>query len=625
MMPRSLPKLRGIPTVDTHAWMDTPVSSRCRFGDDVWLLDIFVPGRAPGNKRVHWDWVLPKRARITSQQYSQLLHAAKQYLWSMTLYPPNGRRRWAPSTLYGNSSSLHVIVDWMAKEGLATFRDLTPQAVESLMSWLRARPGNKGRPSLSPAMVGNYLMVIQTMYLQRAKLDDAPAVDPLRGETPIEAAGITAATGGSIPYIPDAVAIDLLSKALTWVEIHSTDILIAIELREREVASALARGMSRDSARHAGTRVLRRAAMTGPDGRSFVQSRNLQQCVTHLSTACFVVIAGFVGMRISEILSMRAGTAIEYHPIGETGLKQAYVAARLFKGSDNPKGTPELWAAPEPVVRAIRCLERLGVLLKKDTDENELFVPIRVLPTCIGPVTDGAIICRLRAFAQDIGVPMHEGKVWPLSSHQFRKTFARFVARGDRSNLLALAKHFKHISVAMTSRGYVGTDFELHQLVDAETKAETAVALDRILSSQALGGRMGERIIARNHAFRGRAGDQVRRDYIRFVLEETDLRVHACDYGWCVFQAETAQCKGEKMPNETRRGPSLCSGCANFTVDERHAPYWQNRRQRNLELLNQAGDRPLLRAVPEEIIRECDRVLQNLEEGHGVRRAEFSK
>jgi integrase len=622
MMPLSLPKSSGAATADAGAWLDTYVSSRSRYSDDVWHLDIFVSGRPPANKRLRWDLVLSEESQITGEQHARLLRAAKQYLWSMALHPPKGRKRWSPSTLQGNGVALQVVVRWMAVDGVAAFRDLTPQAVERLVVWLRARPNHNGRDGLAPAAVGNYLSVVQTMFLQRAKLEDAPVIDPLRGETSIEAAGVSAASGGSIPYIPDAVAVDLLSKALTWVEVYSADILAAAALRRREVAKALARGSPRDSAGHAGARALRHAAMSGPDGRSFVRDRALQRCVTHLSTACFVVIAGFVGMRISEILSMRAGAAIERRRIGETGVEQAYIAARLFKGSDDPMGTPNLWAAPEPVERAVECLEALSALLRKDADRDDLFVAVHRLPTCIGSVTGGAITLRLRAFAREVDVLLHEGRAWPLSPHQFRKTFARFVARGDRSNLLALAKHFKHVSVAMTSRGYVGADFELHQLVDEETRAETALALNRLLSSPTLGGRMGERIVARNHAFRGRAGEQVRRDYIRFVLEETDLRVHACDYGWCVFQAETAQCMGERAPNEARRGPSVCSGCANFTVDDRHVPYWQDRRRRNQELLEQAGDRPLLRAAPEEALKECNRVLRGIEEGRGGRGAE---
>jgi len=66
---------------------------------------------------------------------------------------------------------------------------------------------------------------------------------------------------------------------------------------------------------------------------------------------------------------------------------------------------------------------------------------------------------------------------------------------------------------------------------------------------------MGERIAAGNARFRGRAGEQVRRDYIDFVLRETDLRIHACDYGWCVFQPETARCGGEAAPSEAAVAP----------------------------------------------------------------------
>lgn len=616
-MAHSLPTPNG--AMVAGGWLDTAVSSRSRFGDDVWYLDIFVPGRSSGSKLVRWNLPLPEGAQITSAQHAGLVRAAKQFLWSMALHPPNGRRRWSPPTLQGTGLTLQAVIRWMAMDGIATFREVTPCTVEHLIGWLRARPGKKGRAGLSPAMIRIYLTILQSMFLQRDRLEDAPPVDPLRGETPIQAAGLSTTTSGSIPYIPDAVAVDLLSKALTWVEVHSKGILAAVELRRSTVVKALAGGASRDAAGQAGVRALRRAALAGPDGRSFARDRALQVCVTHFSTACFVVVAGFVGMRISEILSMRAG-AIEHHPVGETGVDQAYLAARLFKGSNEPLGTPELWAAPEPVERAIACLERLAAVLGGDTSGGGyLFVPIYELPTCDGPVTGDAITIRLRAFARDVGVPLHAGEVWRLSPHQFRKTFARFVARGDRSNLLALAKHYKHVSVAMTSRGYVGTDFELRQLVDGESRAETAVALNRLLSSDRLGGRMGERIVARNHAFRGRAGDQVRRDYIRFLLEETGLRVHGCDYGWCVYQAETALCRGEMAPNEAHRGPAVCAKCFNFTVDDQHVPYWQDRRERNQELFDQAADHLLIQAVAAEAMEECDQILRRIEEGRDGR------
>ena len=146
---------------------------------------------------------------------------------------------------------------------------------------------------------------------------------------------------------------------------------------------------------------------------------------------------------------------------------------------------------------------------------RELFLVKNAMHNKIMPLTNANITQRINLFAAYVGVPHHQGVPWPLSPHQFRKTFARFVARRDRSQLLALSDHFKHMSVAMTARGYVGSDFDLHELVDHEGRSETALALDHLLTSDRLGGRMGERIVARNATFRGRAGDQLRRDYVR--------------------------------------------------------------------------------------------------------------
>src|SRR5262249_58749860 len=91
--------------------------------------------------------------------------------------------------------------------------------------------------------------------------------------------------------------------------------------------------------------------------------------------------------------------------------------------------------------------------------------------------------------------------------------------------------------------------------------------------------RLGERLMVENAAFRGRAGEQVRRDYIAFVLAETDLRVHACDYGWCVFQPETARCGGNAAPSQATPCPSTCLGCAHFALDARPPRHWPERRQ----------------------------------------------
>lgn len=400
----------------------------------------------------------------------------------------------------------------------------------------------------------------------------------------------------------------MLSTALRWVEEHGPTIVAAETIRLR----ARALGLSRGALRQASDRVrqaLKHAGLTGPSGEPLHGAYAVRHAATHLVGACYIVIAGFVGMRVSEILSVQVG-AIEYRCIGEAGVEQAYIVARLFKTVDQPGGRLERWIAPEPVVKAVALLEQLSAPLREASGRRELFLVKNTMYGEIVPVTHMHMGGRINDFARHVGVPLHEGKSWPFSTHQFRKTFARFIARRDRSQLLGLAEHYKHASVAMTARGYVGSDFDLHQLIDHESRAETAAALDRLLVSDRLAGRMGERIAAGSARFRGRAGEQVRRDYIAFVLRDTDLRIYACDYGWCVFQPETARCGGEVAPSDAGRSPAACLGCANMVIEARHAPYWQDRRKRNAALMPNAP--PMTAAVLAEAIEQCDRVLARI-------------
>ena len=602
------------PLAAAPSWEDARVSPWSRFGDEEWLLDIRTPGRRADQNRVNWFRPLPNGAEISVRDHAHLLRAARHFLWSMYLNPPPGRKRSSLSSLQSKATILRTIVGWMAREGLRRFAEIDAGAVERLCVWLRQRSARAGSPGrMRTATITGYLLAIKDLYRQRAKLDDAPMSDPLPLETTYEAAGHSRATKGTIPFIPDAIAVAILSAALCWVEEYGETILSAEAIRQAAGLRGRASG-ARRNASYVARKALREAGLHGPSGGALDGAYAVRHATTHLAEACFIVIAGFVGMRVSEILSMRVG-AIELRPIGESGVDQAYVVARLFKTVDDPEGREERWVAPALVVRAVALLERLSAGLRVASGRDELFLVRNTQRCAIVPVTYMHMSWRINDFARAVGVPDHEGKPWLFSTHQFRKTFARFVARRDRSQLLGLAEHFKHASVAMTARGYVGSDFDLNQLVDHEARAETAEALDRLLSARQLGGRMGERITARNARFRGRAGEQVRRDYIAFILEETDLRIHACDYGWCVFQQETARCGGEIEPDEAARAPAVCLKCANMVIERKHVPYWRDRRARNAALLPVAN--PMTAAVLNEAIGQCDAVLAQIGDDDG--------
>ena len=592
-----------------------PISLRSVWSDPVWELDIDVAGRRADQKRLRWGIALPDRSRLTDPQHADLLEAARRFVWSMSVDPPHGRRRSCSSSLFTRARQLLTLIGWMIGEGFTTFRSLDRSAIERYQVFVQQRRGPRpGRTC--PTTVAGYLRVLKDLYHQRERLPDALGFDPFPHTTAGLVAGVCRATRGTIPFIPDAVALDLMSKALHWIE-HETDGVVEQSDRYADALQrARERGITeRQCRRHAFLAMrarLKEPHPPAPAGRLITTKYDIDRCLKYLVDSSFIVIAGFVGMRASEILSIRAG-AIEYSPLGATGAKQAYIVARLFKTAE-VGGRLERWLAPEPVVTAVRVLERLSEPLRALSGRDELFLTSNTQYGQVVGITNMHINDRIREFAAYNDVRWHSGRPWRFSTHQFRKTFARFIARRDRSQLLALADHLKHVSVAMTAKGYVGTDFDLHQLVDHEARIETAAALDRLLSADRLAGKMGERIAAGNSSFRGRAGEQLRRDYIEFVLKETDLNIHACEYGWCVFQAETARCGGSLAPDPVGRSPGVCLDCANFVVEPKHAPYWRERRERNRAIVAQASQ--LTRAALDEAIAQCDRVLSRLEDNH---------
>jgi hypothetical protein len=137
------------------------VSPWSRFGDDEWRIDIRTAGRRADQKRVNWSFLPPDEARITAAAWSGLAHAAKQFLWSMAVNPPTGRRRLSPASLQTESGLLKTVIGWMALDGLAWFREIDRAAVDRLRAWLLVRQGRRNR-LISPRTVVIYMVVLRT-------------------------------------------------------------------------------------------------------------------------------------------------------------------------------------------------------------------------------------------------------------------------------------------------------------------------------------------------------------------------------------------------------------------------------------------------------------------------------
>lgn len=83
------------------------------------------------------------------------------------------------------------------------------------------------------------------------------------------------------------------------------------------------------------------------------------------------------------------------------------------------------------------------------------------------------------------------------------------------------------------------------------------------------------RVIGARSRFRGRTRDGDVKEYVDFILRETDMCLGVCDWGYCVYRRESAACLGgDSGPNPVLRTQSTCAGCANFAVTEKHRAVW---------------------------------------------------
>jgi integrase len=570
--------------------------------DAVWIL-------APTNLleeeellRIRWNFLMQTGRHFTDPCYASLLQTAKQLLSiirARSLYTGLPHRA---RTAFGYFIHLRTLLHWMDQEGFRRFADLDRASLLSYQRVVRQRKARSGAP-INSNTVRDHLQVLVYLYRCRAELDDGLSFDPFAGES----AGARArASYGR--YTPDDIAVPLIQKSIEFLEGGAIDVL-----RAREAyALAMARSLHwrRQSASAIGnSNCAAVEAMQGtpihtPHGEHVIRSvPELSDLIDMLYTACFVVITYLVGARAHEVLHLRSG-CIRARPsrADENEAAIAVMVGTLFKHEPEYHGRVHEWVVPQAAIHAVSVLEALSAPHRMRSGRTELWLrgrsrsrtmgatewiqerdesfPIRI-PT---PATLGGYLER---YAEWLQLPTIEGRRWQLTTHQGRKTFARFAALRDRSCLFALAQQLGHRDRGMTDSGYAGTDYRLEREIDKQVLEQSVLAWEHMLAAPQLGGRAGSEIIENRPRFRGTRSKEDIRLYAR-MLVEAGLTLAVCDYGYCVYREEYSACRGNALgPNPIHREPSTCARCINFAVAAHHRPYWLEQARRCERLLSE--------------------------------------
>jgi integrase len=440
-------------------------------------------------------------------------------------------------------------------------------------------------------------------------LDDGLQIDPFPGGNHRQAAGDREGLRRPWPYTPDPVTVALLQASVDIVTHDASHVLQARHVYTQAMTAAAAHGA--DGYAHTGkaTRALRRAGEAQPGAELPVPSvAELVLRIDMLYAACYVVLSYLVGPRVSEILHLRAG-CVRRLDGGAADAPVTVIVGAIFKRQPGYDGRPHEWVAPPVAVQAVSVLEALSAEHRAISGRHELWLRRRrgngatewyhVHPEMLEIASHQRVSTQLRRFGAWLGLT-HQDRPWKLTTHQGRKTFARFAALRDRSCLFALAQHLGHRERAQTDHGYVGSDYRLEQEIDADILEQSVAAWEHMLAASGLGGRAGAEIIAKRPRFRGSRMKQDLKSYAR-LLVDAGLVLGVCDWGFCVYREEHSACLGNAGgPNPARREPSTCARCKNFAVSAQHRPYWLEQVRRCERLLNE----PALPLQSLRIVRE---------------------
>jgi hypothetical protein len=568
--------------------------------DDVWT---FTPTNALEHDRpvsICWSFALPSGRRFTDPSFARLLDSSRSLIALIRTRCLSTGLAQRATTVFGYFHYLRGLVRWMESEGFSRFADLDASALRRFQLSIERRTNQQGAP-LARATVQKYLDLLVYMYRYRLDIDDGLTVDPCLGQSSGAVAGVTEFNRGAWPYTPDVIAVPLIQGAIEFLSRCAVDLLRAREMYADEIETRQHRCCTSEVWRKAAIRLLQKVTLDTPKGPHRIESgADLAELLELLYIACFVVISYLVGPRASEILQLQTGCLQPFgadDSAGDTPI--AMIVGAIFKREAAYHGRHHQWVAPPPAAHAIAVLEALSAPHRARSGRRELWLRSRgghrfgatewqhSCSSALQVMSTGQMGLLLRRYSIWFELPLHEGKLWRLSTHQGRKTFVRFAALRDRSALFALAQHLGHRERGTTDRGYSGTDYRLNLEIDAAILEQSVSAWEHMLSSPHLGGRAGEEILAKRPRFRGARMKQGIAQYAR-MLVESGLTLGVCDWGFCVYRQEHSACRGSATaPNPLHREPSTCARCKNFAVSTPHRSYWLEQARRNEALLNE--------------------------------------
>lgn len=561
---------------------------------------------------IELDWIgfLPD-GHGTSYQRRRLISSAKSFLKSRIERP---FRKWraelASTTVVGWFVTLRVIVNWMVENHLWTFAELTE---EHIISFFKSRKGRGGVGLPARLHLETYVRVFEDLWTLRHLYCSSIEVNVSEFEDDIFA---ECRSRDKRPWraIDEQAALDLVFDATRWLDQYG-EFMVEQSHRiyeEQRRWVGISHGRRRKLSPELYSRICAEPIFDEISQKLGVAKTGagLAQAFSCTLGAVMCLLLFTVGFRVSELL--RLDVDCLQQRVGNDGQPTTYLRGVAAKKG----GRFREWVVAEPISSVIKFVIRLFELARPTAGSNALFLTrtsgaaIPLPGRKLRRMSTATPITLMRAFAR---APFRGDllDVSKLHPHAARKTFAAFVVSRDKTALEALSLHFGHVYKAFTDGAYAG-NLDLQRLLSGEDRRALGDALGELLSSRHLAGRAAGVVTnfrEKTIRFKGRL--VLRRTVDELIAK--GVRLAPCNWGYCLYSQSFSACSGDSSgPNELKRSPSVCAGCANFVVTDVHRAWWNDRVKIDTEFLKRPDLPHQTRILVEERLTQSRKILKQL-------------
>jgi hypothetical protein len=686
-----------------------PVSSRSRWQDQVWYFDTNQIGAPRLGKSLNW----PKDAN------PDIVEMLRKIAWSALVSPQD--RRVSLGTMGNYGFGFDRLARFMTYWNYIDFTEFDRKAVQYLLTQLRKEAATESpddyddlddedalreeeEAELEPAVadpigdddrmfdsrltfsaVYTIFRTIALIYRQREVARRLGVAigdeDPLGGKSPYSwATKVRAQCETTAHALPDEIALPMSTATDRLLGTPADDVIDLIRLylqkispsrsvlsRQRAEAAVLASGFStlkgEDGPWHPPL------PLRNQRGKAEPISCTLRNLAVAVSNAAVLLLLQLTGLRIGEIVSLRAGVdhlsglpaCVRRVRSASGRLDLFYACGAVTKWREAPDAewwligaSPAGSACVPMTVRAIDVLQRLFEHWRLLTDDplaaDSLFLslsesglprrPIGITRPTVTAISNGLneLYGRLLDwnalpdFARD-GTDLARYKRTRgrcIKTSQWRKTYAVSTVRINSRLIAPLKRHFKHLKMATTERAYIGADVSmLEDFDEAQIQMTVHFLRDRARGTTTTAGRTAG-IIKRNLKWirlLDEQGDPELGENLEASVRTLGMRLSFTEYGACaiVLDPMSARCHElagnssflNDRPDVEQRSPDVCASCKCFVADSSNIPSWRRRfveRNADKRTLLRAGEIGAARAMALRA-RRALRILRGLERG----------